>query len=91
MRGNWDEHLDQAFNIFIWQDVGFLRFVDENHHLRNGGVEVQVFKVFGNFLDGFVVNLVEFAIVEGGDVITHFTVVINEGAVYAIQELARPG
>src|SRR5699024_1522594 len=60
---NWSQKLNKSFCVFTWNTLSLLRSIDEDHHLRNSGVEVKSVKVFSNLLNSFCINLVEFTIV----------------------------
>ena len=60
------------------QCVHFVGFIDEDHHLRDCRIEVQIIVILGYLLDCLMVNLVQFMRVDGCDAVPHFIVFIQK-------------
>ena len=59
----WCQQLDKALGMFDVELVFLIGVIYKNHELGNGRVEFQSFDVFAHRLDGFMINLVQVAIV----------------------------
>ena len=57
MRGQRCEQLEKGAERPAVDLIRLLHGIDENHHLRNGGVEAQSFNVVAHLPDGFVQQL----------------------------------
>jgi hypothetical protein len=63
MRGEGAEEFNEALRMFDIDRFGFEAVVDEDHHLRNGRVEIEGLHVVGNLLYGEMIGLVEAMVV----------------------------
>ena len=61
--GKWRQQLDEAFSVFDIELVFLVGCVDKNHELGDGGIELEPFDVLAHCFHGFMVNLVQVAIV----------------------------
>ena len=84
VRSETGEELNEPDRVRFVDRGRLITVVDEDHHLRDRGVEVKRFDVGGDFLDGVVIALVEAVIVD----IAQF-VEFSKAAYDAIEPLAR--